>query len=409
MIQHSLTCRVFAAGLLLAGFVAPASAQVTEDQVIDQALRIDAVSGADDLVAELTSLAQRYVDDPSDYYGIGLDATKANPVLLHYRGSTVATMAMIIPLLPGPVSTPSTLAGRVAARLRTDVTTYFLNSAYWDWEYSSGDGTPYVRPANPNVHLIWSHRYRSGPHWEKMHALWAYAYYTGDWTTISNNWSFIAARYADGEKTVSNVQRAQLSFPVFRNASNDYANGVIGYIRMAQHLGQTSAVTAARPLARAALIDAAARVDVSWADCPVTSGWDNTPATMAGEWSPGYNLTPELGRYMNDRVRGTAQARLDEAANAGELKGHWWAGFLNNQDHGRPPFADEDMAGMPNLSHQLFLGRAWMLMESGTSLRRVKPWHVVMGATPEHRDMLYLRSLYALITRHATTSWVSGS
>ena len=90
MIQHSLTCRVFAAGLLLAGFVAPASAQVTEDQVIDQALRIDAVSGADDLVAELTSLAQRYVDDPSDYYGIGLDATKANPVLAAFAGAQCA-------------------------------------------------------------------------------------------------------------------------------------------------------------------------------------------------------------------------------------------------------------------------------------------------------------------------------
>jgi hypothetical protein len=402
-------------GLLLAvactvfGPRAAGAQSLTEDQVIDQTLRIDSVTGADDLVAEATRLAQAFVDDPADYSGVGINLTRSTPLFMHYRGATVSTMAALIPLLPGPVTSSQTLAGRLAARLRTDVTTYLLNSAYWDWEYATGTAAPYIQAANPNIQISISHRYRSGPHWEKMHALWAYAYYTGDWALLQANWSFIQARYDDGEKSTGAVQRAQMIPAVFRNAANDFANGTIGYVRIAQHLGQTSAVTAARPSARAALIDAAARVNMSWANAGVTTGWDNTPATMMGEWSPGYNLSPEIGRYINDRVRATAQTRLDEAANSGELRGHWWTGYVNNVDRGRPPFPDEDYWGMPNLSHQLFLGRAWMLMENSATLRPVKPWHVTMGSTPEYRDMLYIRSLYALITRHASVSWVAAN
>jgi hypothetical protein len=151
------------------------------------------------------------------------------------------------------------------------------------------------------------------------------------------------------------------------------------------------------------------RLNVSWASCPVTVGWDNQPSTARGEWSPGYNLTPELGRWINDRARATAQSRLDEAASAGPIRRNWWAGFVGNFDKGRPPFDDEDYWGGPDLSHQLFLGRAWMLLENGTTLRQVKPWHVVGGRTPEYRDMLYLRSLYALITRHGQVSWVPAT
>jgi hypothetical protein len=392
-----------------AGPAAAGAQSLTEDQVIDQTLRIDSVTGADDLVAEARRLAQAFVDDPSDYSGVGINLTKATPLFMHYRGTTVSTMAALIPLLPGPVSQSDTLAGRLAARLRTDVTSYLLNATYWDWEYATGTASPYIQPANPNVRITISHRYRSGPHWEKMYGLWAYAYYTGDWALLQSNWSFIQARYSECEKAAGATQRSQMVQGVFRNASNDFANGAMAYVRIAQHLGQTTAATSARTYARAALVETANRVNVSWASAPVTAGWDNTPATIAGEWSPGYNLSPEVGRYINDRARATAQTRLDEAVNAASLRGHWWTGYVNNVDRGRPPFSDEDYWGMPNLPPELFLGRAWMLMEGSAALRPVKPWHVVMGSTPEYRDMLYIRSLYALITRHASVSWVAAS
>lgn len=387
-----------------------AAAQLTEDRVIDETLRIDAINEAEDLVAELQALATAYVTDQARYSGVGYNFTKASSHILHFRGSTVSTMATILPLLPGSVADPTTLRGRLAAQLKTEVTTYLLDNAYWEWEHATNTGGPYLSSVNPNSRLAWNHRWRVGPHWEKLHALWAYAYYTDDWATIETNWSFIKTRYLEGERVPDDRQRAAMvvgSRHYYRNAANDLANGLIGYVRMAERVAPGDAtLQQARLEARAALRSTINHLDVSWENCPIHTAWEHTPATMTGEWSPGYNLTPEIGRWLNTQARPTALARLDEATNSAELRNRWWAGYLNNLWHG-DVYGDEDLWGLPNLSHQLFLGRAWMLAESGNTLRQVKPWPVTLGYPPQHRDMLYIRSLYALISREAPTSWVA--
>jgi hypothetical protein len=408
-------------GLLAALFPAaspvisvPAAPTLTEDQIIDQVMSLSAIT-ASDLQTELQSLVQQLVNDPNNYSGIGYNFIKANPTILHLRGTTVSTLAMLIPLLPGPLSDANSLQAKLASRLKTEVTSYLLNSQYWDWEQATANvpSATYLVPANPNVKIGWTHKWPGGPHWEKLHALWAYAYYTGDWTTISNNWnSFIKAKCTGGD-TDSTHQRAVLIASreaVYREDTNDLANGLIGCVRMAVHLNDTTTANSLRPKARSALGYVLNRLNVSWSASPVEIGWDKT-ATIRGEWSPGYNLTPELGRWINDQARVTAQTRLDEAATSGNLNGHWFGGYLNNSYRGglKSGFYDEDYSGMPNLSHELFQGRAWMLLESGDSLRVARPWHVVMGRTPEYRDMLYLRSLYALISRYATVTWVNAN
>jgi hypothetical protein len=402
--------RLFGAGMLLImlsfWLIQPA---LSEDQVIDHVMEITTVTGADDLVAELQDLAQGYVADPNDYGGIGIDFTKSKTVIMYFRGSTVSTMAMILPLLPGSTGDTTTLRGKLAARLKADVLGHLLRPEYWEWERATTTGEPYLQPANPIIPIDWDHFWHVGPHWEKMHALWAYAYYTGDWATIQANWSFIKERYDEGYKTPDSRQRVQIAMRVspYRNGINDLANGLIGYVRMAERMHDPTAAQA-RVEAGIALDAVLQHVDVSWANAPTTYGWDNVPDTLRGEWTPGYNLTPELGRWINDRARAVAQQRLDEASNAGELRGHWWAGYANNV-WSFQSIAGEDRWGMPNLSHQLFLGRAWMLQEGAAELRQVKPWHVVMGSIPEYRDMLYIRSLYALISRHAQVTWLPAN
>ena len=75
---------------------------------------------------------------------------------------------------------------------------------------------------------------------------------------------------------------------------------------------------------------------------------------------------------------------------------------------GRPRAAAAPLwPGLPNLSHQLFLGRAWMLQEDAAALRAVRPWPSAIGV-PQHRDSLYLRSLYALTSRQAQSAWMSA-
>lgn len=418
--------------LLLSTSTPAASQQLTEDEVINKAMILEAVSDADDLIAELEMLVEGYLDDTSDY-GVGYSFTNPNPWILHLRGSTISTLSMALPLLPGSVSDPNSLQGRLAARLKSDVMNYLLVEQYWDWEYATTNvpNAAYLQWDNPNLDSIsWHHKYYSGPHWDKMYALWAYAFYTGDWNTVLSQCRFVGEQYREGEKTpnprlgASSTGMPQRSIMlvtglgIYRDASNDLANGLIGAVRIAERcptsqwcpLGgcsQSQTKAQARVEARNALNAVLNRLDVPWYRAPVREGWAEVPLVMRGEWSPGYNLTPEVGRWVNARDLAKASNRLDEAASSGALWGLWWTGFVNNGWKDGQAFA-EDAWGTPNLSHELFLGRAWMMQESAEELRQVKPWHVVMGRPGEYRDMLYLRSLYALISRHAAVRWVNA-
>ena len=407
--------RLFALALLaglMAALAQAAPAAVTDDQVIDEVMTLPAVQGADDLLAELTELAGQFADDPKDYGGVGVNFTSVLTQELYFRGSTVSTMAMCLPLLSGDASDAATPRGKLAARLKKEVTDFLLKKEYWDWEQSTRTGAPYLSSPNPDVTFWWDHGRHGGPWWEKMHALWAYAYYTGDWDTIKTNWNFIRGAYVSGYRTPDNMQRACMGGTLspkrntvrYRIAMNDLANGLIGYARMAKHMKDQTA-DQARLDAKAALKEVLARVDVSWAKCPVIENWTDTVGSVQGEWTPGYNLSPELGRWVHDQAAETALKRLDEAANAPALKGHWWCGYFNNYGKGAKEWESEQGWGLPNLSHELFCGPGLDASGRPQGLRKVKPWHVVMGSVPECRDMLYVRSLYALISRHASVQW----
>ena len=90
-----------------------------------------------------------WLADPNDYGGIGIDFTKSKTVIMYFRGSTVSTMAMLLPLLPGSTSDPATLRGKLAARLKADVLGHLLRHEYWEWERATTTGEPYLRLANP--------------------------------------------------------------------------------------------------------------------------------------------------------------------------------------------------------------------------------------------------------------------
>lgn len=401
--------------LLSSLFPKPAShaATLTSDDIINNAMQLNTISGADDLTTEAQSLITKFVNDPKNYNaGIGVNFDSAVTHYTHFRGSVTSTLAPFIPLMPGSVSDPATLRGKLAARLKTEVTTHLFNQALWDYEFNSNSTTSTsierLASVNPRVRIEWDHRWRGGSHWEKMYALWAYAYYTGDWATIQNNWNFIKTQYNNGYKTADNSQRVVIETPnigIFRSGMNDLANGLTGYARMAEHFNDPTAPQA-RTEAKAALSAVLTKLDVSWSSMPAYQSWDNTPINIRGEWTPGYNLSPELGRWVNDQALTAAQNRLNEAITAGQLNNHYYAGFMNN--FGGKNSVDEDLWGTAWLSGQLFLGRAWMLQTDPQTLRKEKPWHTVMGATPEYWDMSYYRSLYALISRHSQVSWVNA-
>jgi len=384
---------------------------VTDDEIINQTMQLGTITGADDLINELQTIIQGLVDNPVNNGWVGINFTASKPRILYFRGRTVAVLSMCIPLMPGTINDTGTLKGKLASILKAQVTGYLLNNTYWDWEHETTSGGSYITPGNPRCSVEWHHRWRVGPHWDKMYGLWAYAYYTGDWQTLQSNLNFIKQRYTDGYRTADSSQRTAMNseaMTVYRSGINDLANGLIGYVRIAEHFGDSTR-TQARTEAKSALASVLTNINVAWNNATITQGWDNTVFHTTGEWTPGYNLTPELGRWINGNPTqlSQAQSRLNEAANAGELKGHWWCGYINNLWKGYE-LAGEDMWGMECLSAELFLGRAWMLQESGSTLKQVKPWHTVIGSTPEYMDIPYISCLYALISRYATVTWVTA-
>jgi hypothetical protein len=380
----------------------PPAQVITADTIIDEALQVTANSASQDLIDELTVLSQRFVDDTSTQGLVGAAFIKSRPSILYFLGSTVSTMSMVVPLLPGTVADTGSPRGRLAAKLRAIVVTYLLSQSYWNWESTSTGSPALLAAANPNVPFSWEHG-STGPYWEKFYALWAYAHYTGDWSLIQTNWAFIKARYQSGDPTPDPRQRSVIApdrTKIYRSDANDLASGLIGYARMATYMNDPTAATA-RTQAQAALDYVLTRLDSYWDASPAFR--DANTITIRGEWSPGHNLTPEIGRWVNGRALTTAQSRLNHAVNASELRGRWWTGPALTYWHGNE-FADEDYSGNANLSEQLFVGRAWMLLEDGAQLRPVRLWPTAV-ATPAHRDTLYMRGLYALTSRQAVSSW----
>ncbi|GAB4110317.1 MAG: hypothetical protein Fur005_01570 [Roseiflexaceae bacterium] len=389
---------------------APPNQAVSANTIIDQSLQVTSTSASQDLVNELSQIAERFANDTSTNGLIGTSFVRARPSVSFFLGQQIATMSMLVPLVPGSVGNTSTTRGKLAAKLRSLTSTYLLSANYWTWE-DNGTNAPNPTLLSPGHPLIaqelltpWDHK-KAGPYWEKFYALWAYAHYTGDWQLISDNWSFIKARYQDGNQSLSGqwaVLAADKS-KIYRRDTNSLAIGLIGYTRLATYMSDSSASTA-RSQATSALNQVISNLNVAWDGQPALR--NDSSVTIKGEWSPGYNLTPELGRWINSQAKATAQTRLDEAVNASELRGRWWTGPALVYWHG-DAFQDEDYSGNANLSSSLFLGRAWMLEESASSLRSVKPWPSALGG-PQYRDALYTRSVYALTSRQAISAWVDA-
>jgi len=155
---RSTSPRACALALLVGFLVAvppPPASALTEDQIIDQVMTLGAIRDADDLVEELRELAAAFAADPEDHGGFGVNLTSVLTQPLHFRGTTVSTMSMCLPLLEGDAQNPATPRGRLAQRIRKHVSDYLLNRSYWEWEHATRTGAPYLSSPNPEITFAW--------------------------------------------------------------------------------------------------------------------------------------------------------------------------------------------------------------------------------------------------------------
>lgn len=379
-------------------FIEVASAQISEDAIIDEVAVIQNVN-APDLYDEIVKLVTGFVNDTNDYNGIAIQHNHTYPVILFFRGRITATMAPLLSVVPGNISDTGTLKGKLAARLKNEVQNYLLVSSFWDFENVYQTGTQYFT-RYPNTDIYWSHN-KAGPWWEKFYAVWAYCYYSGDWSVLTNNnnqgLNFLINQYNSGTKTQVDQKYAFIwcrnQTMVHRNDPVNFANGLIGLVRILDHFNHANEQSV-RAQAKTALgYINSSFVNVS-ADSPIKY-----------DYPPGECLTPEIARYLKDRYLSTVTARVQETINNTLLKDRYNAPMMHNYSGKGLPVYDESQWGFQAISFQLFNLRALVMDISPDILRKEKPWPAILGRIPKYRDMLYIRSLYYLYIRHGTVNW----
>jgi len=389
-------------------FEAVAQTSPTATDIIDQ-VGVLTPQNAQDIQAEIEELVTGFVNDSNDYNGLALQHNHTFTILLYYRARNTSTLAPLIPLLPGSISDTNTLKGKLAARLKNEVQNYLLKQGLWDFEQiydqpSQGARPPWYTP-HPNTEIGWYHRYNSGPYWEKFYAIWAYAHYTGDWSLIQSNLTFLIDKYNQGNHNRINQEYFYADDLVYRDDPVHLALGLIGMTRILDRFNN-SLESQARSQAQTALgyLSDTTFTDRSVSQGQVRWGWDRTADTVQFEYPPCLDMKPELGRWYQTTSANVISNRINEAVNSTLLKDRYNAHMFNTSGRSWPIY-DEAQWGLPFISFELFDCRAWVQQINPNQLRKEKPWPVIVGRVPKYRDMLYLQSLYSLLARSSNITW----
>ncbi len=185
---------------------------------------------------------------------------------------------------------------------------------------------------------------------DNLYALWAYANATDDWEYVQGRWPTASALYT--------------AFAA-RGVPDTYGQigGVIGFARIARHLGHEPEAQAAADLAVRGLQSGA---DFSAFVKTADSRRSNSHAVSYSVFS---YLTPEVGAYLRDHSRDAVTAYVAEAT-ATENLPTWYLAWGDQTMGGENAFLPPDVAW------QLFLAKAYVLQETDLRQYLDQPWSV---------------------------------
>jgi len=187
-----------------------------------------------------------------------------------------------------------------------------------------------------------------------LYGLWLWSKNTGDWSYAQSHWSQATALF--------NARRT--------NMTDYYADiaGAIGYARMAQHFGYTSAYNAGVQAAVGAM--QAGRSITTYIDYARNQYLD--PRDQPTGWSLPvfFGLTPEVGLYLREQTNGVAQSHLASREQGDGLR--WW--YLTRAGAHAEIGESSYIAPIAAWSH--FLAHAYIAGDVQETLRRWldRPW-----------------------------------
>ena len=371
------------------------------DPYILQVPTINSTTGADDIIALIRKQVTKIVtENRHDLVGGRLWGT-ANQ-LLWGHGRAVASLAQTIPFLD------STLANQLKTYLAYEVDNYLLNATYLNSEVSGSLGT--ASGASYGISWTGNNAFR----WDALYGLWAYAYYTGDWTRIQNNWTTIKNIYSqcvlNSNRVLGQVQASGTD--VITSSINNEIAGLMGMARMARYLNDTTTESSVKSSAYTRMNN---KIDEITAanNNPVTLGGGGTLGRFL--YIAGYqDLTFDLCRFIANYQLTKVTTQFNIVTN----RFRTW--FLSDMDHvsdwmSVAPFPQvtansSDRPGEEGFQSSLFaspiyLVRAYITQENTTTLRKELPLAQSSRITPHYLDMFRLQHLVALVHRHSSITW----
>jgi outer membrane protein assembly factor BamB len=189
-----------------------------------------------------------------------------------------------------------------------------------------------------------------------LYALWLWSKNTGDWSYAQSHWSQATSLF--------NARSGSMSF---------YADiaGAIGYARLAQHFGDTTAYQAG---VQAAVAGMQAGLDFAAFRDRAANAYLDPRQENTGWSAPAfYGLTPEVGLYLREQTAGQAQAYLLSLENGDGLR--WW--YLTRA--GVHAEVGETSYLSPGTAWSHFLAHAYILGDSQASLTRWLDWPWATG------------------------------
>jgi hypothetical protein len=190
------------------------------------------------------------------------------------------------------------------------------------------------------------------------------------------------------------------------DGSNSWIAGLIGYARMASHLGDTATLNATITSLNPVL---AHRDSIATEGTIITYGWDDQIYHASTDWRgvrQWWELTPEIGRKF---------LAADTSADLFSSTSDRYYPLADNAHEG----TGENQGEHPWVSHQAFQGQLYSMAKTEANgsftytqtkrdfLRAKLPITISTRAMPWHMDTYRMQNLVSLVRAHGTTIWVN--
>jgi|GEM_PF-1059585 len=336
------------------------------------------IAGADDLKTEL----QGHID------GV---LTNGHLAPLYISRSDQQSVGYALYLEPGRIITTLAYAyphvtGAQQTSIRNYVASELADSRFAPWSaYPMPKTVGTARELHPKTQW-WYNSTNFGanrPSVQTIYGLWLYAYRSGDWNLISNNWANIKTVYTSraGQGNLYGTMSAHIAMA-----------------RLADHFGDAATRTTATNNLQTQLNAGLtfATIESNASSSPYADMYD---ARMDSSTYRGWmflSLSPEMGRYLRDNVQSATLTRHNSGKSRFPL---WWvlqANYFNRSWTG-----DEGTGLLPEVVGMIAPVERWVVQASASTLRsQVKSAPTGLG------DCYWLESLVQTIEAYGTLLWV---